>query len=124
SAERDALHLAAARVLSEDPERADEVAAHLHIVRPAGREWCLDALRASARAALARGAPEVAVHDLRRALADPPPVEDRAGVLGELGVAEDHAGDPAAVEHLRAALDATAVQSSRAEAALTLATTL
>ena len=123
--ERDGLHLAAAEVLREEAAPAAEVAAHLHRVRAgAGRAWCVDALREAAREALARGAPQVAVRDLRRALDEPPATGLRARVLGELGVAEEHAGDAAAVDHLREALDAEPAQPQRSEAALRLGVAL
>ena len=118
SEERDTLHLEAARRLSEGGAPIAEVAAHIHLVHPAGRDWCVEALRAAARESVSRGAPRAAVHDLRRALAEPPPAELRATVLGELGVAEEHAGDAAAVTHLKAALDATREQPARADAAM------
>jgi DNA-binding CsgD family transcriptional regulator len=124
SHERDALHVAAARLLADDGRPAQEVAAHMHRVRAAGRDWCVAILRQSARDALARGASEVSVSDLRRALAEPAVGEERRAVLLELGIAEEHAGDAAAVEHLREAYEVTTEQPARAEAALALGITL
>ena len=57
-------------------------------------------LRRVAADALARGAPAAAVAWLRRALAEPPPLEARVEVLLELGGAELRVGAPDAIEHL------------------------
>ena len=52
------------------------------------------------------GSPDGAVEHLRRALAEPPPVETVSAVLGELGTAEAAIHDPAAIGHLETALGA------------------
>jgi DNA-binding CsgD family transcriptional regulator len=87
-ARRAALHADAARLLSAEGAPADRVAAHLLAAHPYGERWVVEALRGTARAALARGAPEAAVSYLRRALAEPPALEARLEVLVELGRAE------------------------------------
>ena len=113
-AERSRLHAAAARLLhgiGVDPSR---VAHLLAAADPIGEAWSLDVLRQAAAGAVARGAPQIAARLLRRALAEPPPAADRPAVLAELGEAELRAGDPAAVEHLRASVAAAPSDIGRA----------
>ncbi|MDQ6806247.1 MAG: LuxR C-terminal-related transcriptional regulator, partial [Actinomycetota bacterium] len=88
---------------------------------PCGDQGAVDALRAAARGALARGAAEIAAAYLRRALAEPPPREALPGVLLELGGAQALAGDPLAVDHLQAALEGAEDPGSRSMAAGMLA---
>lgn len=85
---RAALHATAASLLAGDGAPAGMVAAHLLSAEPYGEAWIVDALRAAARQALARGAPEAAVSYLRRALAEPPAPSSRLAVVLELGRAE------------------------------------
>jgi DNA-binding CsgD family transcriptional regulator len=83
-----AFHGDAARLLAADGAPIDRVAAHLLSAEAAGEVGTVEVLRAAARVALARGAPEAAVTYLRRALAEPPPETWRLEVLLELGRAE------------------------------------
>jgi DNA-binding CsgD family transcriptional regulator len=103
-ARRAELHRGAARRLRERGARDDEVAVHLMATDPAGDPEVVAALRRAARRAIAEGAPEVAIVQLRRALTEPPPEADRAELLLELGELGVRTGDPEAVEHLDAAL--------------------
>jgi DNA-binding CsgD family transcriptional regulator len=121
---RAALHARAANVLAGDGARADRVAAHLLSAEPYGEMWVVDALRAAAREALARGAPEVAGSYLRRALAEPPAPDARLEVLIELGRAEKLL--PAAHDFtaLREALALARDPHQRAEIALELSLAL
>lgn len=99
------LHAAAATLLASERAEPQGIAAHLLNADPAGEATSVEHLRAAAHAALGRGAPSVAVTDLRRALAEPP-AEDRLGaVLAELGRAELVVRDPAAGVHLQGALE-------------------
>ena len=82
------------------------VAAHLLACGPAGDGWVVQRLRGAAREALERGAPEIAASYLRRALAEPPGVGERAALLLMLGTAEWRAGQPDAIAHLEQALAA------------------
>ena len=82
------LHARAARMLASERASPDQVAAHLLSAGAYGDAWIVDSLRAAAREAVARGAPEAAVAYLRRALSEPPRQDDRLGVLLELGRAE------------------------------------
>ncbi|HEY3866123.1 MAG TPA: AAA family ATPase [Solirubrobacteraceae bacterium] len=115
------LHAAAATLLAAEHAEPQAIAAHLLNADPAGEEANVEHLRAAARAALSRGAPSVAVTDLRRALAEPP-AEDRLGaVLAELGRAELVVRDSAAGVHLQGALELARDPRERVSLALDLA---
>lgn len=120
-AQRAELHSKAARLLAADGAPADRVAAHLLFGEPYGEAWVVDWLRAAAREALVRGAPEAAVSYLRRAQAEPPADDARLDVLLELGRAETLL--PAAHDFaaLRTALGLATDPGQRAEIALELA---
>jgi DNA-binding CsgD family transcriptional regulator len=83
---------------------SDLVAAHLLAVGPSGDAWVLDRLRTAARAAVDRGAHDVAATFLRRALEEPPSADERPALLLRLGSAEWHAGQSEASAHLEEAL--------------------
>ena len=117
---RSLMHSAAARLLAEHGAGSDRVALHLLHGEPARDPWVVDALRAAADAATARGAPEQAAGYLRRALLESPARSDRAVVLYELGSAELLAGDPSAVAHLSEALETTDDPIARGQVALVL----
>lgn len=119
-AERAALNAAAARRFAEEPEGAERALPYLLETEPAGNPDVVAALREGARASAARGAAEIAVRCLRRALEEPPGSEDRAAVLRELGAAEHDVGDPVALERLLAAVGAAADPRERARATLPL----
>ena len=84
----------------------------------------VEALRAAARDALARGAPEAASSYLRRALTEPPGRDDRLAVLLDLGRAEAMLPVPQDFSALRDALELATDPSQRAEIALELALAL
>ena len=121
---RAADHARAARLLDAEGGDPDRAAVHLLLAEPAADSWTVERLRAAARRALARGAPEAAASLLRRAVAEPPPAIERAATLLELGRAERVAGDPHADKRLREALELVADPRVRAEAARELATAL
>ena len=118
---RAALHASAARLLADENAAADRVAAHLMFAEPYGERWVVDALRAAAREAVARGAPEAAASYLRRALAEPPGSEERLDVLVELGRAQALLPGDFGGGALRQALELASDQARRAEIALELA---
>jgi DNA-binding CsgD family transcriptional regulator len=121
-AQRAAAHRHAAEVLDAEPAGADRAAVHLLATEPAGDAWVIERLRAAADRALARGASDAAVGLLERARREP---SDDPAVLHALGHAERLAGAPArAMEHLRAALDATSAPEAREAIARELATAL
>lgn len=119
-AERERAHAKAAEILADRGAAAEQVAAQLLLTSPRGDGLVVAALRDAAHHALAQRAPDNAVAYLRRALEEPPPSEEQADVLYELGSAERQTLEPAAATHLRAALDSTEEPHRRGQAALEL----
>jgi DNA-binding CsgD family transcriptional regulator len=105
-AERELRHQQAARLLADAEAPAEQLASHVLETAPRGDEWAAKVLHRAGRAAMGRGAPDVAATLLRRALDEPPPPDRRGSILFELGGAEVLTSGPDAVEHLRAAYDA------------------
>jgi DNA-binding CsgD family transcriptional regulator len=118
--ERARLHGLAARMLADEGANPDAVAAHLLASEPANERWTVELLLSGAERALARGAPTTATSYLRRALAEPPPADQRARILRRLCVVESQLGDPAAAEHADQAMRLTSDLRQRAELALEL----
>jgi DNA-binding CsgD family transcriptional regulator len=118
---RAALHGQAARLLAAEGVRGDRVSAHLMSAEQYGDPWAVDALRHTAAEAVARGAPEVAVRCLHRALAEPPLSECRLDVLVELGRAESLLPSAHDFAALREALALAEEPQGRAEISLELA---
>ena len=121
SSDRDHAHRCAARLLYAAGAPPGQVAAHLAGVRPAGDGWVLTRLREAARTAMDSGAPQAAAGLLSRALAEPPPPGQRAGVLREAARAEASAGRETACALLEEALLLAADPRQRAEIALEVA---
>lgn len=114
-------HGRAARLLADEGESPDRVAAQLLRCPPAGDRWAFERLTAAARHAGARGAPDAVATYLRRALEEPPPPGVRPGVLLDLGRAECQFDPPAAVAHLREALAGEIAVERRFQATMLLA---
>ena len=122
---RERLHVRAARLIASEGGDCERVSAHVLAVNPGRRDWCVVALRTSARQALLRGAPDTAVVHLQRALAETStPSARRFAVLRELGLAEEQSADPAAAAHLQQARELCNDVRLRALIALDLARTL
>jgi DNA-binding CsgD family transcriptional regulator len=102
--ERADAHRRAASLLADAEVEPEQTASHLLLVSPTGDSFVTSVLRDAARRALARGAADVAVVYLRRAVAEPPPASERADVLFELGLAESGIDVLAAADHLVEAL--------------------
>lgn len=121
--ERAAAHARAAELLHARGASADQIAAHLAAAGPSRQPWATEVLRRAARAATVRGAPDVALHHLRRALREDHTAPTRGAVLAELGEAQWLCGeDPAAaIEHLREACRLTTDPSIRARATIIVA---
>jgi DNA-binding CsgD family transcriptional regulator len=119
-AQRSVAHARAALLLLADEAPLGATAAHLMLAEPQGAQNAVATLRAAARAALARGAPDTAVAYLRRALSEPPIGVERGFVLAELGSAETLARDPAGIEHLEAAYELIDDPARRALVAIEL----
>ena len=113
-------HGEAARLLALERASTEQIAAHLLAAEPSADPSAVDVLRAAARDAVSRGAPDSAVAYLRRALAEPPPEAERVSLLLELGSAETHSSEDAAVDHLEEAFDLAGEPALLAEAALLL----
>ena len=99
--ERANAHGRAAALLAHtaSPER---LAAHLLEASPANDPHTVATLRAAARRARELGGASSAAAYLARALKEPPPAEQRAELLTELGVAESRAGTATATDPPRA----------------------
>jgi len=119
-AERRNEHAKAAHILAARGAAGEQVAAQLLQTSPRGDGSVVALLRDAAEQALARGAADNAVAYLRRALAEPPPAEQRARILHELGSAERLTLEPSASAHLREALRLTTSPHTRAWIALEL----
>jgi len=113
-------HRRAAELLDASRAEPERVAAHLDLLPPACDRFVVETLRIAADRALVRGAPDVAVRYLRRALAEPPSPETRAETLRELGLAERRVDVGAAAEHLQEALLAADVEDRPRYARLAL----
>jgi tetratricopeptide (TPR) repeat protein len=87
----------------------------------AGDPWVVVRLRQAAREALGAGAPAAAAELLTRALAEPPPHDQRIDVLREAARAEQQAGRAIACQLLEEALAISEDPLSRAELASQLA---
>jgi DNA-binding CsgD family transcriptional regulator/tetratricopeptide (TPR) repeat protein len=97
-------HRRAAELLTASGAADEQVCAHLLEAASTGDEDIVKRLRATARRALAQGAPASAVDYLQRALREPPAAAMRPDVLAELGHAEATAGRAEAIGHLEAAI--------------------
>ncbi|MQY14915.1 hypothetical protein SRB5_50910 [Streptomyces sp. RB5] len=102
---RVALHGQAAWCLVDGGAGPAAAARHLLETHPEADPWVVNQLRAAARETLRAGAPDAARSYLARALREPPPLEDRAAVLYELGCSSTLTEPATTVNHLRAALD-------------------
>ncbi len=117
-------HRRAAELLEAANEEPERVAAHLDLVPPVGDPFVVETLRVAADRAIVRGAPEVAVRYLKRALAEPPSEETRTDTLLELGLAEQRVDVSAAAGHLSEALELIDEPLRRARVALELGRSL
>ncbi|MFI1854070.1 ATP-binding protein [Streptomyces sp. NPDC020480] len=120
-AERERLHDRAAELLYRGGRSDEQVAAQLMLGVTSRHPWSVGVLRAAADVALRRGAPEVAMRYLRRALLDGSlSGEGRARLLIDLATAE-RGPDPAACErHISQAIPLLPTAAHRAAAALRL----
>jgi DNA-binding CsgD family transcriptional regulator len=97
AAERERLHCAASKILSERGAPAGQVAAHVMHTEPAADPEAVELLREAAREALDLGDATGAAGLLARALDEPPAAGDRAALVLELGLARARAGAPEAI---------------------------
>ena len=122
--ERGLAHARAAGVLEAAGASIERVSAQLVAAPPAGSAQTAATLREAARRSLAHGAAVTAVSQLRRALAEPPPAAERAGVLLELAAAEAFVGAPETAARLREAIGLLDEGPTRVHARLELARAL
>ncbi|MER7172756.1 ATP-binding protein [Streptomyces mesophilus] len=101
---RVALHGQAAWAVINEGLGAAAAARHLLETHPDDDPWVVEQLRVAAREVQRAGAPDAGRRYLARALREPPPCEERAGVLYELGCASLLTEPATTVNHLRAAL--------------------
>jgi DNA-binding CsgD family transcriptional regulator len=121
---RQRWHARAARMLDHESAAPEEVTVHLLASAPAGDDWVVSKLRRAAVDARGRGAADVALPCLQRALAEPPAAGERADVLFELGTLETMQDPAIAVAHMSEALADSAGWPRRGEIALALAEAL
>jgi DNA-binding CsgD family transcriptional regulator len=121
---RQRWHVRAARMLDDEGAAPEEVTVHLLASAPAGDDWVVSKLRQGAVDGRGRGAADVALLCLQRALAEPPAAGVRADVLFELGTLETMQDPATAVTHLSEALADAAQWPRRGEIALALAEAL
>ncbi|MFF3343576.1 AAA family ATPase [Streptomyces flavidovirens] len=118
-------HRDAARLLWHEGSAVERVASHLLAAAPTGDAEVVEILLDAARSATRKGAPDLAVRYLKRALAEPAHDMSRPELLRELGAAEQSAGQfTAAAEDLRAALECTDNIAAKIEIGFRLRTAL
>jgi DNA-binding CsgD family transcriptional regulator len=113
-------HGRAARLLDSGGARAGQVAAQVLMSEPSADAFAVRALRAAAAEALGQGAPETAASYLARALAEPPPQDERLPLLIGLAAAQAQTDDRAAIGTLTRALAESRDPRERARAAVPL----
>lgn len=116
--ERRALHLRAAEGLTAKGAPAEQAAIHYLAIEGSNDPAAVSTLREAARRASSGGAPEIAASYLRRALAEPPAADERAGIVVELRLADLATEEPDSVARLVEAVRAVPDSGERAEAAL------
>jgi DNA-binding SARP family transcriptional activator/DNA-binding CsgD family transcriptional regulator len=121
-AQRAGWHARASALVLDAGGPIERAAPHLLSTTPEGNASTVQTLRRAARGALDRGASDIAARYLNRALAEPPPEEERAATLLELGGAGFLAAEPVhqVKAHIREALGLMADARTRAEAWLLL----
>lgn len=119
--ERTNAHRRAAEILLERGALPEQGATYLIRTIPAGDPFVVTTLRHAAERSLAQGAPEAAAAYLQRALDEPPPDEERAHVLGDLGIAETHSDVVGAASRLGASLKQVADVEIRPDVVLAYA---
>lgn len=121
--DRSTRHRAAAACLRAEGAGPERIARHLMVAEPVGDPDVVATLDASARVALGQGATDVAIAQLRRALAEPATSDAALGLALRLGAAESFLLDPGAVEHLGVAVDRIADPAVRVQLATARAVT-
>lgn len=113
--QRSIAHDAAARLLASEGADVEDVAAHLLVVEPGASADAVTTLRAAARTARTRGAPEGACAYLQRAARESGPAALRAHVLYELAQAQSVLRRPQAIATFREAMQLAAEPALRSQ---------
>ncbi|MEC4018517.1 helix-turn-helix transcriptional regulator [Streptomyces sp. H27-D2] len=113
---RVAMHGQAAMSVTDAGLGATAAARHLLEMHPDSDSWAVTQLRAAAEEYLRAGAPDAARRCLERALREPPAIQDRAGVLFELGRSSLLSEPATTVNHLRTALEEPELEPELREA--------
>lgn len=116
--ERSEFAWRAARVLAEAPGGTDAACAQLLSADSRAAPWAAGLLRRGATAAAERGAPEVAMAYLERALAEPVAPDEEAVVMAELAAAGYAAQQSGALDAARSAVELAAQPAQRLRAAV------
>ncbi|MEI5133321.1 AAA family ATPase [Streptomyces libani] len=119
--ERTAMHALAAELLHRSGRPPEQVARHLMALTAPTYTWATEVLRAAARAAQGRGAPEVAARYLRRALMGSSPDAERAELLVDLATSERSFAPYTSVRHIAQAVLLCDGPVRRAQAVVRLA---
>lgn len=119
-AQRALAHAHAARILGDSGAPVEQVSAHLLEALPRGDPWAAESLLDSGTDARSRGAPQIAIRLLRRALDEPPPPELHWRVALELGISQAIAGDSEALDTLEQAVEWAQEPSDRTVTVLQL----
>jgi DNA-binding CsgD family transcriptional regulator len=122
--ERARTHVRAASLLHDAGAAPDEIATHLLAGTPSPEAWAGEALHEGARAAARKGAPQVAVRYLRRALDQAPLADRTAGMLVDLGIFEAAAGETISLQRFEDALAMITEPREQAHALYALGRTL
>ncbi|PWK80802.1 regulatory LuxR family protein [Lentzea atacamensis] len=119
--DREVVHARAALFRHRRRAPAEQVASH--VLRSPGLAdgWVIDVLTEAARCAVARGAPEIAVSYLQRALRHQLPEATHVRLLLQLGMTEMQVDPRAAVDHLGEAHRRAADPTTEAHVAVVLA---
>ncbi|GLZ29114.1 hypothetical protein Lesp02_13040 [Lentzea sp. NBRC 105346] len=119
--ERERVHVRIAELLHGRGEPAEEVAAHLTVVTSSLQPWAIQVLRQAALVAARRGAHEVAVRYLRRALVDGAVAGvTRARLLVDLATVTRGVDPSASTRHITRAVPLFTSIRDRAEAVVRL----
>ncbi|WP_432142561.1 helix-turn-helix transcriptional regulator [Streptomyces sp. bgisy084] len=119
--ERTAMHALAAKLLHRSGRPPEQVARHLMALTAPTYTWATEVLRAAARTAQGRGAPEVAARYLRRALMASSPDKERAELLVDLATSERSFAPYTSVRHIAQAVLLCDGPVQRAQAVVRLA---
>lgn len=104
---RSRWHERAVFLLGQEAVAPSLLAIHLLVTDPGDSGRTVNVLRSAASDALGAGSPELAVRYLRRAIQESVPGPLLAASLHDLGIAEAHAHEPMALDHLEAAQSQT-----------------